>query len=142
MMNADKIAKNLDDLSQYGALMMGHEYVQSIREAALAFEAIRKMLKIQWEVEHGELRGNRIRKDISDILDEFHLTEDEVKELDEKYPHHLNEKPKCGACRWLSEEKTVIGRKCVCPDKKYNSDTAKWHQKSCPACKSFERREE
>ena len=70
------------------------------------------------------------------------LTEDEIRELDEKYPNHLNGRLKCRDCIWLSDEKTVIGRKCVCPDKKFNSKTAMWKPGSTPACKNFERKVE
>jgi len=46
---------------------------------------------------------------------------------------------KCKDCRWLSKEsKCVIGMECTCPDKKFNSPTAKWKQQSAKACRLFE----
>lgn len=45
---------------------------------------------------------------------------------------------KCRDCKWLSNEKSCIGRKCVNPDRKWKTTTAMWHQPSAKACKTFE----
>jgi hypothetical protein len=45
---------------------------------------------------------------------------------------------KCRDCKWLSNEKSCIGRKCVNPDRKWKTTTAMWHQPSTKACKAFE----
>lgn len=47
---------------------------------------------------------------------------------------------KCRDCKWLSNEKSCVGRKCVNPDRKWKSNTAMWHQPSAKACKAFEER--
>ena len=44
---------------------------------------------------------------------------------------------KCGQCEWLSDEKCIIGNKCVNPDKPIKSSTSMWKYPSGKACKLF-----
>ena len=137
-MNADKIVRDLEEIikcSSVGAV--DKHYGESVSKALSAFNAIRELLKVQWESEHNYTRS--FVKEADEILSEFHLTEDEVTELASS--HKESDRKICRNCKHLSDEQTVIGRKCICPYKKYHSETAMWHQKSCPACKHFKRRE-
>ena len=137
-MNADKIAKNLEDIIRFGPVMMSQEYADSVREAALAFDAIRRLLKAQWESEHNYTRD--FTKEVNEILSEFHLTEEEITEL--AATHKESDRKVCKNCRHLSDEQIVIGRKCICPTKVFHTPYAMWKPGSTPACKNFERREE
>lgn len=137
-MNAVKIAKNLEDIIRFGPVMMSQEYADSVREALLAFDAIRKLLKVQWESEHNYTRG--FVKEVNEILSEFHLTEDEITELAAR--HKESDRKVCRNCKHLSDEQTVIGRKCICPTKEFHTPSAMWKPGSTPACKNFESKTE
>jgi len=91
------------------------------------------MLKIEWESEHVPISFD---KEIKKILSEFHLTEEETKEI--KADILIKQKRKyCRDCGFFSEEKCVLGHKCNCPDKRFRSTTAMWKYTSTPACKKF-----
>lgn len=47
---------------------------------------------------------------------------------------------KCNQCKYLSDEKCTIGRKCLHPTKVFHTSTAHWKYPSCKACKLFEKR--
>ena len=51
----------------------------------------------------------------------------------------MTDSNKCRDCKWLSEEKCSIGRKCVNPDKEWRSYTAQWKSPSGKACKLFDK---
>lgn len=133
-MNASEIEKNLNDVVQYGPSVMSEEYIEAVREASLAFDAIRRLLKVQWEFEHSYTRG--FVQEANEILSEFHLTEEEITELDAKYKE--SDRKVCRNCKYLSDEQTVIGWKCVCPTKEFHTPSAMWKPGSTPACKNFE----
>lgn len=135
-MNASEIDKNLNDVVQYGSMVMSKDYIEAIREASLAFDAIRKLLKVQWEFEHSYTRD--FAKEVNEILSEFQLTEEEITELDAR--HKESDRKVCRNCKYLSDEQTVIGWKCVCPSKKFHTPDAMWKPGSTPACKHFERK--
>ena len=61
-----------------------------------------------------------------------------VKTDAENIPQRKTAYRKCKECKWLSDEKCTIGRKCVNPQRKWRSNTAMWHSPSCKACKMFE----
>lgn len=48
---------------------------------------------------------------------------------------------KCKDCKYLSDEKASIGRRCVCPTKEWKYRSAQWKQPCGRACKKFEPRE-
>lgn len=83
-MNADKIARDLEriiECSSVGAI--DKHYGESVIEALSAFNAIRELLKIQWESEH--YPGVDFRKKINEILSEFHITDEEVLDIISEY---------------------------------------------------------
>ncbi len=133
-MNASEIDKNLNDVVQFGHMVMSKDYIEAVREASLAFDAIRRLLKVQWESEHNYTRD--FTKEVNEILSEFHLTEDEITELAARYKE--SDRKVCRNCIHLSDEQTVIGRKCVCPTKEFHTPYAMWKPGSTPACKNFE----
>ncbi len=45
---------------------------------------------------------------------------------------------KCNECKHLSDERSSIGRKCVCPGKEFKTRTAMWKQPTGRSCKKFE----
>lgn len=138
-MNADKIVIDLEGIIECSSVgVIDKHYGESVSEALLAFNAVRRMLEIQWESEHNYTRS--FVKEINEILSEFHLTEDEITELAAKYKE--SDRKVCRNCKYLSDEQTVIGRKCICPTKEFNTPCSMWKPGSTPACKSFERREE
>lgn len=137
-MNASEIDKNLIDVVRFGPMVMSKDYIEAVREASLAFDAIRRLLKVQWESEHNYTRD--FTKEMNEILSEFHLTEDEITELAVK--HKESDRKICRNCKHLSDEQIVIGRKCICPTKVFHTPYAMWKPGSTPACKNFERREE
>lgn len=48
---------------------------------------------------------------------------------------------KCNQCKYLSDEKCTIGRKCIHPTKLFHTSTACWKYPSCKACKLFEEKD-
>ena len=48
----------------------------------------------------------------------------------------------CRDCKWLdTTEKCTIGYECVCPNKRFQTRTAKWKYRHTPACRLFEEKE-
>lgn len=53
-------------------------------------------------------------------------------------------KPRCGTCKWLSDEHCSIGNKCVHPERPFRvaeHNASRWKYKTAPACKRYEEAE-
>ena len=66
----------------------------------------------------------------------------DILEFVDAAPSVIGHYDKCRDCKWLSNETSSIGRKCVAPGKKWKKPYQGYKQPSAKACKKyFERRE-